>query len=354
VTETTNYPFADTVTLTFPMAVATTTWAGNHDAVSVHRGPLAYSLRIGENHLPYGDPPSGWSQWQVFPTSAWNHGLVPGTATAVATGATGNPFTPAGTPVALAAQARPIPNWQSDQQNVVSTLQPSPVASAEPATAVTLIPTGAAALRITSFPVIGTGGWDWQLPATPSASWCYAGDTVAALNSGYRPAGSYDQSHPRFTWWDHAGTTEWAQYAWTSPVTVSGTSVYWYDDTGHGQCRVPAAWHVEYLAGGGWQPVSGASGYGTAVDAFNAVTFTPVTATGLRVVARLRDGLSGGILQWTVAAAQAVVRPDTWYRLQNSNSGKVLGVAGMSTVDGAGVVQFADNGTADHLWRPLG
>jgi hypothetical protein len=101
-------------------------------------------------------------------------------------------------------------------------------------------------------------------------------------------------------------------------------------------------------------PVLPAPVSGTAVDAFNAVTFTPVTTTGPRVVARLRDGLSGGILQWTVAAAQAVVRPDTWYRLHNSNSGKVHGVAGMSTVDGAGVAQFADNGTADHLWRPLG
>jgi hypothetical protein len=33
------------------------------------------------------------------------------------------------------------------------------------------------------------------------------------------------------------------------------------------------------------------------------------------------------------------------------HSGKVLGVAGMSTADSAQVVQFADNGTADHLWR---
>ena len=37
-------------------------------------------------------------------------------------------------------------------------------------------------------------------------------------------------------------------------------------------------------------------------------------------------------------------------RLQNKNSGLVLGVTGMSTADGALVVQWVDTGTADHLW----
>ena len=39
--------------------------------------------------------------------------------------------------------------------------------------------------------------------------------------------------------------------------------------------------------------------------------------------------------------------------IQNVNSGKVLAVSGMSTADSAPVVQFSDNGTADHLWRLL-
>ncbi|SCD51047.1 hypothetical protein GA0115253_100781, partial [Streptomyces sp. Termitarium-T10T-6] len=32
---------------------------------------------------------------------------------------------------------------------------------------------------------------------------------------------------------------------------------------------------------------------------------------------------------------------------------KVLAVDGMSTADSAHVVQYDDNGTADHLWRLL-
>jgi hypothetical protein len=332
----------DTVALTFPMSVTTNTWAANHNAISVHNGPLVYSLKIGQNFLRTNDASSAWAEYEVFPTSAWNYGLVPGTFTATTTGASGNPFTPAGTPVAMTAQAKAIPNWQSDQQDVVSLLQPSPVNSAEPATTVTLIPMGAASLRITSFPVIGSGH-DWQLPATPSASWCFSGDTVTAMNSGYDPASSYDQSHPRMTWWNHVGTSEWAQYTYSSPVTVSGVRLYWYDDTGHGSCRVPASWHVEYLNGSTWQAVSGASGYGTAV--------TPVRTTGLRVVVQLQGGVSGGILQWNVTVTQSIVQPGVWYRVQNQNSGKVLGVSGMSTADSANVVQFTDNGSVDHLWQ---
>ena len=47
-----------------------------------------------------------------------------------------------------------------------------------------------------------------------------------------------------------------------------------------------------------------------------------------------------------------VVDNGTGYaRIRNRNSGKVLAVAGMSTADSANVTQFADNGSADHNWR---
>ncbi len=38
------------------------------------------------------------------------------------------------------------------------------------------------------------------------------------------------------------------------------------------------------------------------------------------------------------------------YKLQNVNSSKVLGVSGMSTSDGVQILQWSDNGTADHNW----
>lgn len=38
------------------------------------------------------------------------------------------------------------------------------------------------------------------------------------------------------------------------------------------------------------------------------------------------------------------------YKIVNANSNKVLGVSGMSTANNAQVIQWADNGTADHEW----
>ena len=42
------------------------------------------------------------------------------------------------------------------------------------------------------------------------------------------------------------------------------------------------------------------SGFGTAVDQFNAVKFKPAKTTGLRIEAKLREGVSSGILEWKV------------------------------------------------------
>ena len=51
-----------------------------------------------------------------------------------------------------------------------------------------------------------------------------------ALNDGRVPTSSDDQSIPRFTWWDHRGTAEWAQYTFERPQRLSAVSVYWWDE----------------------------------------------------------------------------------------------------------------------------
>ncbi|WP_410614935.1 glutaminase domain-containing protein [Amycolatopsis sp. lyj-109] len=57
--------------------------------------------------------------------------------------------------------------------------------------------------------------------------------------------------------------------------------------------------------------------------------------------------VAGGYLALlTRPAASATV----WRKLQNQRSGKVLAVSNMSLADTAEVTQWADNGTADHLW----
>lgn len=133
-----------------------------------------------------------------------------------------------------------------------------------------------------------------------SASHTWERDTVTALNDQLEPARSSDESIPRFTWWDHKGTTEWVQYDFAGAQTVSSVSVYWFDDTGKGSCRVPASWKLLYKDGDAWKPVAGAGAYGTKLDAANRVTFDPVKTGALRIEAQLQPGFSGGILEWKV------------------------------------------------------
>ncbi len=94
-------------------------------------------------------------------------------------------------------------------------------------------------------------------------------------------------------WWPKKGTAEWIDYAFDAPVRVSEASVYWFDDTGGGGCRVPASWRVLYKSGEEWVPVKAAGAYSVAKDAWNAVTFVPVRTTGPSPRGPTPDGLVG-------------------------------------------------------------
>jgi len=148
---------------------------------------------------------------------------------------------------------------------------------------------------------------EYAVPATtegdaiPTASHCYASDTVWAMNNGQVPKASDDEAIPRLTWWDHRGTSEWAQYSFPKAQELCGVEVYWWDETRiKRDCRVPASWELQYKNGEQWLPVTSASGYGTSMDTFNKVTFDPVHTDGLRLAVRLQDGRSAGVLQWRV------------------------------------------------------
>jgi hypothetical protein len=67
------------------------------------------------------------------------------------------PFTPETAPIKLEATGRRIPSWQADSNNVIGKLPLSPVISDQPEEKITLIPMGAARLRLSMFPVIGSG-----------------------------------------------------------------------------------------------------------------------------------------------------------------------------------------------------
>jgi hypothetical protein len=134
----------------------------------------------------------------------------------------------------------------------------------------------------------------------PSASHVWSLDAVEALNDQLEPADSGDHDIPRHTWWDHRGTREWVQYDFANPRTVSAVQVYWFDDTGRGQCRIPTSWQILYRDGDRWRPVENRDEYAVAKDRFNRVSFTPVETQALRLEVNLQDQFSAGVLEWRV------------------------------------------------------
>jgi uncharacterized protein len=127
-------------------------------------------------------------------------------------------------------------------------------------------------------------------------------DTLETLNDSGVPKSSKDHGIRRMTWWDHRGGVEWVSYRTSKPRKLSDASVYWFDDSGIGACRVPAEWRLLWLDGDHWRPVKLLKGehYGTALDQFNKVSFEPVTTRELRLEVKLKAGFSGGVLKWRV------------------------------------------------------
>lgn len=103
-----------------------------------------------------------------------------------------------------------------------------------------------------------------------------------------------------FDWWPKKGTTEWVEYTFDKPARVSSAEVYWFDDTGEGEVRVPASWKILYLDGDAWKPVENASVYGLEKDKYNHVTFQPVSTSALRLEVTMQLNWSAGINEWKV------------------------------------------------------
>ncbi|HZS03560.1 MAG TPA: glycoside hydrolase family 127 protein [Blastocatellia bacterium] len=119
------------------------------------------------------------------------------------------------------------------------------------------------------------------------------------INDGEEPAASNDPAS-YFDWWPRKGTTEWVEYSFAKQATVSQVEVYWFDDTGRGEVRVPQSWRVLYKDGSEWKPVENTDPYGVAKDQYNRVSFKPVMTTGLRLEVTMQSNWSAGLQEWKV------------------------------------------------------
>ena len=130
----------------------------------------------------------------------------------------------------------------------------------------------------------------------PTDSW------AGGVNDQWEPRRSSDTSKPYHYWWLKQGTTEAISYQFDKEYEVSNVQVYWLDfDHYDGNFRVPASWRLSYLTEDNrWVDVEAWSPYTVRKDCYNSVDFAPVKTTGLKILAKLQKGESGGVLEWKV------------------------------------------------------
>jgi len=126
------------------------------------------------------------------------------------------------------------------------------------------------------------------------------GRGVSTINDQFEPENSNDHSVGYFHWWPKKGTTEWVQYDFRGPTLVSEISVYWFDDTGEGECRVPKSWQALFKAGNTWVRVKNIDPYGVDKDAYNTVRFERIRTAAMRLEIQMPEKFSAGIHEWKV------------------------------------------------------
>lgn len=163
----------DKVELTLPMQLSLRTWQVNKNSVSVNYGPLTMSLKLQEKYVKsdsketaIGDSQwqkdadaSQWPTYEIYPDSPWNYSLVLNKDNALKDfkvikkqwPADNFPFTQESVPLEIKTVGRQIPSWKVDQYGLCHEL-PEADAPKREKEEITLIPMGAARLRISAFP----------------------------------------------------------------------------------------------------------------------------------------------------------------------------------------------------------
>jgi len=150
----------DEVVLRLPMKVRAET--RHNGATTILRGPLVYSLKIGERfeELKRHHPTLPVIDWAVHPATPWNYGLLldrrhPEKSIQVLRIAQPGPqpFAQESASVVLRAKGRVVPDWKLEANSAGETPL-SPVASREPLVDLELVPYGCTRLRISEFPVL--------------------------------------------------------------------------------------------------------------------------------------------------------------------------------------------------------
>ena len=277
----------DVVELSLPMEVrrvkAHVNVEDNRGKLAIQRGPLMYCLEgrdqsdgtVFDKFIPDG----------VKFTEEFESGLLNGVMTL---SGRGKKVTAGGT-VDVDFKAIPYCTWNNRGADHMAVWIPS----SEEYASVTPVPTLASAAEMFSEPTSLSS----DVPAATSNlqyAWGY--------NDQWEPKSSADISKPYHYWWLRKGTEENICYAFKEPQIVRSVDVYWLDfDHYDGNYRTPERWQLYYKTPSNrWEPVKTEDSFGVEKDKYNHVEFEEISTTALKVVAKLRDGVSGGVLEWKV------------------------------------------------------
>lgn len=164
----------DRVELVFPMRLSVRRWPTNRNSASINYGPLTMSLRIaeqyrkvnsaevaiGDSRWQEGADPEKWPTYEIYAASPWNYSLILPESNDLGAltvrhkpwPADNQPFSLEGAPIEVTALGRLIPSWGIDSTGLTGVLPPASAKRSETVSPLTLIPMGAARLRIASFP----------------------------------------------------------------------------------------------------------------------------------------------------------------------------------------------------------
>lgn len=167
----------DQVVLNIPMNLYQSVWHVNQDSRSIHYGPLTFSLKIKENYVKVGSvetaigdskwqknaDPTKWPSYEIYPASDWNYALVVEDSLPLEQNfevirttwpSDNQPFTVETAPIEIRAKGKKLIGWSIDNHGLTGEIPIKESQKFEAQTNnITLIPMGAARLRISAFPV---------------------------------------------------------------------------------------------------------------------------------------------------------------------------------------------------------
>lgn len=159
----------DEVSLHFPMYLGKRVWALNKNSVSIDYGPLTMSLlikerretkdsrttAIGDSHWQKDADPEKWPTTEIYAASPWNYAIYPDLDDMKVEWrswpADNYPFSPDSVPLLVRAHGAKVEGWGQDKTGLCQVL-PDIDAPCGQKEDITLIPMGAARLRISAFP----------------------------------------------------------------------------------------------------------------------------------------------------------------------------------------------------------